>query len=100
MGSLQTFLVSLKVEDNLLVQYSVGPNENPLCIYGDPGYPLRIQLQATYNKRNALNPAQREFNTAMSKARISVEWVFGEILRYFAFLDFKKNLKIPFNAVL
>ena len=84
---------------NLLVQYSIRPNGNPLCIYGDPAYPLRIQLQAPYNNRNALNPAQREFNTAMSKVRISVEWVFGETLRYFAFLDFKKNLKIQLSVV-
>ena len=30
----------------------------------------------------------------MSKVRISVEWLFNEIINYFAFLDYKKNLKI------
>ena len=35
----------------------------------------------------------------MSKARISVEWIFGDIVNYFAFVDFKKNLKIGLSAV-
>ena len=35
----------------------------------------------------------------MSRVRTSVEWVFGGIVNYFAFLDFKKNLKIQLNAV-
>ena len=35
----------------------------------------------------------------MSKVRVSVEWVFGDIINYFKFLDFKKNLKIGLSAV-
>ena len=35
----------------------------------------------------------------MSQVRISVEWVFGDIINYFKFLDFKKNLKIGLSAV-
>ena len=35
----------------------------------------------------------------MSQVRIAVEWVFGDILNYFAFLDFKKNFKIGLSAV-
>lgn len=30
----------------------------------------------------------------MSKVRVFVEWVFGDIINYFKFLDFKKNLKV------
>ena len=84
---------------NLLVQHSVRPNGDPLCIYGDTAYPLRVQLQAPYPNHNVLNGAQKEFNTAMSKVRTSVEWIFGEIIRYFTFLDFKKNLKVQLSAV-
>ena len=29
----------------------------------------------------------------MSKVQISVEWLFNEIMKHFAFLDFKNNLK-------
>ena len=35
----------------------------------------------------------------MSKVRISVEWSVNEIIKYFAFLDFKKNLKIGLSPV-
>ena len=35
----------------------------------------------------------------MSKVRISVEWMFNEIIKYFAFLEFKKNLKIGLSPV-
>ena len=40
-----------------------------------------------------------EYNKAMSAVRISVEWLFGDIINYFKFLDFKKNLKISLSAV-
>lgn len=35
----------------------------------------------------------------MSKVRVAVEWVFADIANYFAFLDFKKKLKIGLSAV-
>ena len=42
---------------------------------------------------------QQAFNKSMSSWRISVEWIFGDILNYFKFLDFKKNLKVGLSAV-
>ena len=39
------------------------------------------------------------FNQSMSQVRIAVERVFGDIINYFKFLDFKKNLKIGLSAV-
>ena len=35
----------------------------------------------------------------MSSVRVSVEWLFGDIINYFKFLDFKKNLKVQLSAV-
>ena len=35
----------------------------------------------------------------MNGARTAVEWVFGDIINYLKFLDFKKNLKIGLSAV-
>lgn len=35
----------------------------------------------------------------MSRVRIVVEWVFGDILEYFFFLDFKRNFKVGFSVV-
>ena len=34
------------------------------------------------------------YNTAMSSVRTSVEWLFGDIINYLKFLDFKKELKV------
>ena len=35
----------------------------------------------------------------MSEVRASVEWVFGDIVNYFAFMEFKKDLKVGLRAV-
>ena len=35
----------------------------------------------------------------MSNVRLSVEWLFGDIINYFKFMDFKKNLKIGMSCV-
>ena len=35
----------------------------------------------------------------MSQVRVSVEWLFGDIMNYFKFLDFKKNLKIGMSSI-
>ena len=36
----------------------------------------------------------RQYNKAMSGVRVSVEWLFGEITKYFKFVDLKQQLKI------
>ena len=73
-------------------------NGRPMCIYGDPAYPHRPQLQGPF-KGNNLTPLQKQYNKAMSEVRASVEWVFGDIVNYFAFMDFKKKLKVGLSAV-
>ena len=35
----------------------------------------------------------------MSNVRVSVEWLLQEILTYFVFVDFKKNLKKGLSAI-
>ena len=75
-----------------LSQYSFAPDGTPLCVYGDPAYPLRVHLQGPFKGAN-LTPAEQQFNKAMSQVRVSVEWLFWDIVNYFAFLDFKKELK-------
>ena len=60
----------------------------PLCIYGDPAYPIRVDLQCLF-RNGALTPQMEAYNTAMSTVRSSVEWLFGDIISYFKFLDFK-----------
>ena len=81
-----------------LQRHSVSPDGQVMCIYGDPTYPLRQQLQAPF--RNAvLTEEQQLWNKSMSSVQVSVEWLFGDIINYFKFLDFKKNLKVQLSAV-
>ena len=79
-------------------QFSRDQNGRPMCIYGDPAYPHRPQLQGPF-KGNNLTPLQKQYNKAMSEVRASVEWVFGDLVNYFAFMDFKKKLKVGLSAV-
>ena len=83
---------------NELQQHSHTPHGRSLCIYGDPAYPLRVQLQAPF-RGPGLTAQQKEFNKSMSQVRISVEWVFGDVINYFKFMDFKKNLKVRLSSV-
>ena len=86
-------------ESGLLVnlQHSAWSNGNPLCIYGDPAYPLSVHLQRPFQNPAAVD--QREFNKRMSKVRIEFEWLFGDIKNFFKFIDLKKQLKIGLSAV-
>ena len=38
-------------------------------------------------------------NESMSKVPSSVEWIFGDIINYFKFLDFKKDLKLDLSPI-
>ena len=73
--------------------------ERPLCVYGDPAYPLRMHLQAPFRNAGRLTEQMELFNMSMSKVRMSVEWIFGDVINDFKFLDFKKNLKMGLSAV-
>lgn len=81
-----------------LQQHSRGPDGRNLCIYGDPAYPLRIQLQAPFRGPGLTNQ-EKDFNKSMSQVRVAVEWVFGDVINYFKFMDFRKNLKVRLSAV-
>lgn len=63
------------------------------CLFGDAGYPISAHLVCPF-KGASLTEDQRAFNVEMSRSRICVEWSFGKVIELFAFLDFKKNLKL------
>ena len=69
-----------------------------MCIYGDPAYPLRVHLQAPF-RVDRITPEMAEYNQSMSRVRVSVEWIFGDIVNSFKFMDFKKKLKIGLSQV-
>ena len=67
-------------------------------IYGDPAYPLPTHLQCPF-RNGVLTRQMEEFNASMSSVRTSVEWLFGDLINFFKFLDYKKNLKIGLSHV-
>lgn len=81
-----------------LENFAFCPAAREMCLYGDPAYPLRIHLQAPF-RVGILTPEMHMFNESMSAVRASVEWIFADVINYFKFLDFKKNLKIGLSQV-
>ena len=81
-----------------LEQYAFSPAGQPMCLYGDLAYPLRVHLQTPFHHR-PLTPLMEEYNKSMSEVRVAVEWLFGDIISSFKFMDFKKNLKIGLSSV-
>ncbi|GFO31027.1 hypothetical protein PoB_005753200 [Plakobranchus ocellatus] len=74
------------------------PDGTPLCLYGNPAYPLRPHLMKPFMGARPTRE-QEKFNKVMSSVRISVEWSFGKISNFFAFVDFKTNLKLYLQPV-
>ena len=74
------------------------PNGEPHIIYGDPAYRLTSNILAPFRGVRLIDD-QQEFNSRMSKLRVPVEWGFSKICQLFAFLDFKKNLKILLQPI-
>ena len=74
------------------------PTGEPYVIYGDPAYGLACNIISPF-RGTRLTDDEQMFNTQMSKVRASVEWGFGKICQNFAYLDFKKNLKVLLQPV-
>ena len=81
-----------------LEQYTFSTDGQAMCLYGDPAYHLRLHLHAPF-RYAMLTPEMQAFNKSMSATRVSVEWIFGDVINSFKFLDFKKNLKIRLSSV-
>ena len=81
-----------------LEHFAFNPAGQPLCLYGDPAYPLIIHLQCPF-KFGILTHQMEQYNAAMSAVRSSVEWLFGDVVTSFKFMDFKRNLKLMLSSV-
>ncbi|PFX12137.1 hypothetical protein AWC38_SpisGene23955 [Stylophora pistillata] len=87
---------STLVDSNILQELERNafcPAGQPMSVYGDPAYPLRVHLQAPF-RHGVLTPMIEQYNFDMSSVRVTVEWLFGDIINDLKFLNFKKNLKI------
>ncbi|CAC5389771.1 unnamed protein product [Mytilus coruscus] len=73
------------------------PTGDIYVIYGDPAYPMTTHIIKPF-RGGVISAAQARFNK-MSAVRTCVEWTFGKILTLFAFLDYKKNLKLYLQPV-
>ena len=58
-------------------------------IYGDPVYPLRVHLQAPFCQGHP-TPQIQAYNGTMSEVRVSVEWLFDDIINSLNSLITKK----------
>ena len=67
--------------------FAFNPAGDPLCVYGDPAYPLRMHVQGPF-KHGILTPQMEQYNNKMSAVRSSVEWLFGDVISSFKFNDF------------
>ena len=76
---------------NILERVAYSPAGSVLCIQGDPAYPLRPDLMAPYRVREIvkLKTNMQAFNEAMRSVRVSVVWLFGDVLNSFEFLDLR-----------
>ena len=76
-----------------LEQNAFSPTGQPMCVYGDPAYPFRVHLQAPF-RWGILIPIMQDYNRDMNSVRVSVEWLFGDIINDFKLIDFKKISKL------
>jgi hypothetical protein len=83
-------------ESGLLHQLTqIMPHNQPgvqiYSLYGDPAYPQSQYLVGDY-RNPAPNSIEVQWNTAMSKVRISVEWGFKEITQVWTFFQRWKEM--------
>jgi hypothetical protein len=63
------------------------------AMYGDPAYPLSQYLLGGVN-RAAAGSAEVAWNKTMSRARICVEWTFGEVGKVFRSMSLKQGMQL------
>ena len=85
----------------ILTSYNISHSRmhgQPYVLYGDPAYGVSQNVISPFRGQQ-LTQAEEDFNKSMSAVRISVEWTFGKIIQQFAFLVFKKNLKMLLQPI-
>lgn len=80
-------------ESNLLAWASGNPALAGYFIFGDSAYPNQVAILSMFRGRNLPAPAVA-FNLLMAKVRVSVEWGYMHVVKYFPMLDWEKQLKV------
>jgi hypothetical protein len=62
-------------------------------LFGDSGYTIRPYLMTPFGGAH-LNPEELLFNKIMSKARVSVEWGFKDVKKYFSHIAFPRKMTL------
>lgn len=70
----------------------------PLMIYGDKAYPISPNLITPF-RGMGITPQEAHFNQCMNHLRVSVEWGFGYVNKYFAFVNYPPNLKVLLQPI-
>ncbi|KXS09095.1 hypothetical protein M427DRAFT_105993, partial [Gonapodya prolifera JEL478] len=83
--------------EDILQKKAFDTNNRRIYVYGDPAYLSALGVIPAY--RGYLTQAVQEFNTAMVKIRIAVEWGFAKVCSQWAHLDFAPNLKTGLSPV-
>ena len=85
----------LLAESKILVKLAIKLEKDgcQFNLYGDKAYAFLDNVMSPFLGDNLIE-LQSAFNKLMSKVRVSVEWGFGMISKYWAFCDFQKNQKV------
>ena len=84
-----TMLARSKLCERLLSE----PAFEGYFIYGDPAYGCSENFVCPYPTVMMTKNAKK-FNKVMSKLRVCVEWLYGDVVRYWPALDMKTQMKI------
>lgn len=74
------------------------PDGTKYVIYGDPAYAITDQVICPYPTVN-ITAEQQLFNDSMKDVRESVEYGFGKVTQYFAYIDFCKGQRLLLQPV-
>ena len=68
-----------------------------MCVYGDPAYCRGKYISKGY--LGACTPEQARWTVRMNAIRETVEWGFMLVVRDWAFIDYKKNLRLGLQPI-
>ena len=79
---------------DMVSRFGRNPTELNLSTVLDNNY----EVQGPFKERQH-TPEMQAYNKAMTEVRVSVEWMFGNITKYFSFVDFRRQMKVNLSAV-